>query len=79
MGWCETRRRGGAMGSERADGSVSATRHALDRDVMCGLCEQAHVSVLVMMIVPEVLMVTMMMAIVLMMIAAHPAVGVERS
>jgi hypothetical protein len=79
VGWCETRGRGGAMGSERADGSVSATRNALDRDVRCGLCEQAHVSVLVMMVVPEVLMVTMMMAIVLMMIAAHPAVGVEHS
>ena len=79
MGWCETRGRGGAMGNERADGSVSATRDALDRDARCGLCEQAHVSVLVMMIMPEVLMVTMMMAIVLMMIAAHPAVGVEHS
>ena len=45
----------------------------------CGLCEQAHVSVLVMVIMPEVLIVTMMMAIVLVVIAAHPAVGVEHS
>jgi len=68
------------MGSERAAGSVSATRNALDRDVRRGLCEQVHGSVLMMMVMkPEVLMVTMMMAIVPMVIAAHPAVGVQHS
>ena len=81
MAWAGVKPAGaaGQWEAERAGGSVSATRHALDRDVRCGLCEQAHVSVLVMMIMPEVLIVTMMMAIVLMMIAAHPAVGVEHS
>ena len=81
MGWCETRGRGGAMGIERAGGSVSATRNAHDCELQRGLCDRAHVSVMVVMAMtmkPEVLMVTMMMAIV-MVIAARPAIGVEHS
>ena len=81
MAWAGVKPAGaaGQWGSKRAGGSVSGTGNAHDRELQRGLCEQAHVSVLVMMVVPEVLMVTMMMAIVLMMIAAHPAVGVEHS
>jgi hypothetical protein len=82
MAWAGVKPAGaaGQWGSERAGGSVSAKRNGHDRDVRRGLCEQVHGSVLVMMVMkPEVLMVTMMMAIVPMVIAAHPAVGVEHS
>lgn len=47
-----------------------------------GLCDLAHVSVMVvmaMMMKPEVPIVAMMMAIVMMVVAAGPAVGVEHS
>jgi hypothetical protein len=79
VGWWETRWRGGAMGIETRRRIISATRNAPGCDVACGLCEQAHGSVVVMamMMKPEVLKVTMMVTIVMMMVAAAPAVSVE--
>ena len=74
----------GQWGS-RAGGSVSATRNAFGCVLPCGLCDRAHVSVMVVMVVmammmkAEVIKVTMMVAIVLMVVAARPAIGVEHS
>ena len=82
MGWWETRGRDGAMGIETRRRIISSTRDAPGRDVACGLCEQAHGSVMVviaMMMKPEVPKVTMMLTIVMMMVAAAPAVSVEHS
>ncbi len=81
-GLVETRGRGGAMGSQRAGGSVSATRNGFGCVLQDGLCDLAHVSVMVVMAMlmkPEVPIVAMMMAIVMMVVAAGPAVGVEHS
>lgn len=70
----------GQWGIERAGGSVSATGNAFGCVLQCGLCDLAHVSVVVvmaMMVKPEVPIVAMM--IVMVMVAARPAVSVEHS
>jgi len=83
MAWAGVKPAGaaGQWGSKRAGGSVSGTGNAHDRELQRGLCDRTHVSVMVMMAVvmkPEVLIVAMMMAIV-MMVAARPAIGVEHA
>jgi hypothetical protein len=84
MAWAGVKPAGaaGQWGSQRAGGSVSATRNAFGCVLQDGLCDLAHVSVMVvmaMMMKPEVPIVAMMMAIVMMVVAAGPAVGVEHS
>lgn len=84
MAWAGPKPAGaaGQWGIERAGGSVSATGNAFGCVLQCGLCDLAHVSVVVvmaMMVKPEVPIVAMMMAIVMMMVAARPAVSVEHS
>lgn len=82
MGWWKPAGAAGQWGSKRAGGSVSATRNAFGCVLQYGLCDLAHVSVMVvmaMMMKPEVPIVAMMMAIVMMVVATGPAVGVEHS
>ena len=80
MAWAGAKPAGaaGQWGIERAGGSVSATANAFGCVLQCGLCDLAHVSVVVvmaMMVKPEVPIVAMM--IVMVMVAARPAVSVE--
>ena len=82
MAWAGPKPAGaaGQWGIERAGGSVSATGNAFGCVLQCGLCDLAHVSVVVvmaMMVKPEVPIVAMM--IVMVMVAARPAVSVEHS
>ena len=84
MAWAGVKPAGaaGQWGSKRAGGSVSGTGNAHDRELQRGLCDRTHVSVMVvmaMMMKAEVIKVTMMVAIVLMVVAARPAIGVEHS
>jgi hypothetical protein len=83
MAWAGVKPAGaaGQWGIERAGGSVLATGNAFGCVLQCGLCDLAHVSVVVvmaMMVKPEVPIVATMMAIA-MMVAARPAVSVEHS
>jgi len=84
MAWAGVKPAGaaGQWGSKRAGGFVSAKRNAFGCVLQYGLCDLAHVSVMVvmaMMMKPEVIEVTMMVAIMMMVVAARPAVGVEHS
>ncbi len=82
MAWAGAKPAGaaGQWGIERAGGSVSTTGNAFGCVLQRGPCDLAHVSVVVvmaMMVKPEVPIVAMM--IVMVMIAARPAVSVEHS
>ena len=84
MAWAGVKPAGaaGQWESKRAGGSVSAKRNAFGCVLQWDLCDLAHASVMVvmaMMMKPEVPIVAMMMAIVMMVVAAGPAIGVEHS